>query len=92
MLRTTNITFRDFIILDDPSELNDLAGDPAYADKVLELKQLLVDKISLGYVAPPPLSRDMRAATSTAETNPADPHGMKAWGLGWCPDADITVP
>ncbi len=68
--------------------MTDLAGEPAYADTVLDLKQRLVDIINTEYVVPPPIGPEQAGP----EVNPADPNGMKARGLNWCPTTDITMP
>ena len=81
-----------FNLADDPYETNDLANDPVQAERVLYLKQQLIDRLNMEYVSPPPPIRGdpWAAAKAVQEPNP-DAGGMNAWGLNWCDDLDITI-
>lgn len=77
----------------DPYEQTDLAGDPAYADIMADLKQRIIDKVNNEYKGPPSSYYEIRAqqAMAVMETNPDDP-AAKGWGIGFCDDLDLLMP
>lgn len=73
-----------FNLEDDPYEMNDLGQDAGQEQRVLDMKQRILDLITEGYQAP-------NAADFQISLDSLPCHFQGAAGTGWCADSDFTL-